>query len=142
VGEILSHEKLSDGRYNLLLQGRARARVLEETSARPFRVARVQLCRPSAPEIDLQEYRERLTNLVRSLPQSPQRTQLQRIIASPLDTSDVADLLAFNFVPDAATKQSLLAEADAVRRIPRLIGVLESIFQTAFRASVGGFSLN
>src|SRR3954453_8232575 len=39
VGRILSHERLPDGKYNLLLQGEARARVVRENnSTTPYRV--------------------------------------------------------------------------------------------------------
>src|SRR5512135_1917533 len=38
VGQILSHEKLPDGKYNFLLQGRNRARVVREHRGKPYRV--------------------------------------------------------------------------------------------------------
>jgi len=42
AGEIVESEDLPDGRYNILLQGRFRYRVLEEAPANPYRTARVQ----------------------------------------------------------------------------------------------------
>ncbi|MEP6994430.1 MAG: LON peptidase substrate-binding domain-containing protein [Acidobacteriota bacterium] len=42
AGEIVESEQLEDGRYNILLQARFRFRVLEESAAGPYRVARVQ----------------------------------------------------------------------------------------------------
>src|SRR4051794_40652170 len=42
VGRILSHERLEDGRYNFLLQGVMRARVVREVRQRPYRVAEVR----------------------------------------------------------------------------------------------------
>src|SRR5207244_3679223 len=45
VGRITREERLADGRYNLLLQGLCRARILEELSSeRLYRIARVELC--------------------------------------------------------------------------------------------------
>ncbi len=41
-GEIIESEELEDGRYNILLEGRFRYRVLEETPSGPYRVARVE----------------------------------------------------------------------------------------------------
>jgi hypothetical protein len=67
---------------------------------------------------------------------------LHRIVASPLSTSDVADLLAFNFVQDVASKQSLLAEKDVTRRISRLIEILQATWQPLLGRSVGGLHLN
>src|SRR4051812_7305444 len=37
VGSILSHEKLSDGRYNFLLQGKVRARIVSEVGEKLYR---------------------------------------------------------------------------------------------------------
>lgn len=41
AGEIVESEQLEDGRYNILLEGRFRYRVVEEAAAGPYRVARV-----------------------------------------------------------------------------------------------------
>jgi len=42
AGEIVESEELEDGRYNILLEGRFRYRILEESPADPYRVARVE----------------------------------------------------------------------------------------------------
>ena len=42
AGEIVESEELEDGRYNILLEGRFRFRILEESPADPYRVARVE----------------------------------------------------------------------------------------------------
>jgi len=42
AGEIVESEELEDGRYNILLEGRFRYRVLDEAPANPYRVARVE----------------------------------------------------------------------------------------------------
>ena len=42
AGEIVDSERLPDGRYNIVLQGRFRYRILAESPADPYRVARVQ----------------------------------------------------------------------------------------------------
>ncbi len=45
VGAIVEEERLADGRYNLVLRGRSRFRVLEERDGGPYRLARVEaLC--------------------------------------------------------------------------------------------------
>src|SRR5262249_4142757 len=67
VGRIISHEKLTDGKYNFLLQGQQRARILSETGghpddATPYRVARLApMEEVPAPEIGLIDQREALT---------------------------------------------------------------------------------
>jgi Lon protease-like protein len=42
AGEIIESEKLDDGRYNILLEGKYRYRILDETASSPYRVARVE----------------------------------------------------------------------------------------------------
>src|SRR3982750_1408486 len=41
AGEIVESERLEDGRYNIVLEGRFRFRVLDEAPPDPYRVARV-----------------------------------------------------------------------------------------------------
>ena len=41
AGEIVESERLEDGRYNIVLEGRFRFRVLDEAPPSPYRVARV-----------------------------------------------------------------------------------------------------
>src|SRR5688500_5811529 len=43
VGSIVSHEKLDDGRYKILLYGLFRARIVEEVQAVPYRRVRVEV---------------------------------------------------------------------------------------------------
>jgi Lon protease-like protein len=42
AGEIVESEDLEDGRYNILLEGRFRYRVLDETRPSPYRLAHVE----------------------------------------------------------------------------------------------------
>lgn len=42
AGQIVESEELPDGRYNILIEGQFRYRVLEEAPANPYRVARVE----------------------------------------------------------------------------------------------------
>src|SRR5437762_11320055 len=50
LGRIFQEQRLADGRYNLLLQGLARARVVAEVpSPRLYRVARLELLADAEP---------------------------------------------------------------------------------------------
>jgi Lon protease-like protein len=42
AGTIVEQERLADGRYNIVLRGRERFRILEEQVGSPYRVARVE----------------------------------------------------------------------------------------------------
>ena len=136
VGTILSHERLPDGKYNFLLQGTCRARIVREIGGRPYRVAQLEPVRQTNDlEIDLEEERQRLVRLFRTaaLGGTPLGRQFRQLLAGAaggalgvaLRTADVADLVAFNYLDDVALKQSLLEEADARSRVRRVVAALE-----------------
>jgi Lon protease-like protein len=128
VGRILASERLVDGKYNLLLQGETRASIVREESTEPFRTATVQpISQIPVLEIDLANQRQRLIEMFCNGPMSTTMTgsQLRKMLASPLSTGEIADLIAFNVLEDAPLKQSLLAELDVRRRVGRLLAALE-----------------
>ena len=113
VGKILNHEKLPDGCFNFLLLGVSRARIVRETQKRPFRVAEVELIAAcTTPEAALADLRLRLTAVFKrgAFGATAIARQFRKILADDIATSDVADLIAFNFLDNIPLKQSLLAE--------------------------------
>jgi Lon protease-like protein len=131
VGTIVSHERLPDGKYNFLLQGHTRARVVRELPGagdRPYLVARLEpIVETHALEIDLQDERQRLARLfrARALGGTPMGRQFRQLLAGTARTGDIADLVAFNYVEGVALKQSLLEEADVRRRAGRVVDAVE-----------------
>ena len=152
VGTILSHEKLADGKYNFLLQGHTRARIVRELPAgKPYRLAHVEpLAEVHCPEADLEDERRRLGRVFgpESLGATPVGRQFRTLIRQGgVGTADLADLVAFNYVDDAWLKQSLLAETDVRRRVRRVVEALEAArpaLQGAHLRGPGnsGYSLN
>jgi Lon protease-like protein len=129
VGTILSFEKLADGKYNFLLQGHSRARVVREFGGRSYRVAELEPVRQTNDlDVDLEAERERLTRIFRaaSVGGTPVGRQFRQLLTGPLRTADVADLIAFNYLDDVALKQSLLEEPDVRRRVRRNIDAIEA----------------
>src|SRR5688500_14742809 len=103
VGTILSHEKLADGKYNFLLQGHTRARVVRELDCDPYRqqyrLAELEPIRETNDlETDLDEERQRLGRIFRpgTLGATPVGRQFRQLLSDCLRTADVADLVAFN----------------------------------------------
>lgn len=129
VGTILSHEKLQDGRYNLLLRGDARARIVREVCCnRPYRMAELQLLAEQRPiELDLEAQRCKLRRIFCCGPIAGTSVgrQFAKLVASPLPTVNLADLIAFNLLEDAKLKQSFLAEPDGLKRVGRVIEAME-----------------
>ncbi len=147
VGRIISDERLPDGKYNFLLQGIQRARIVREHPTQPYRTARLQpLVEPPIMEIDVASERQRLAEIFEGglLAQTSVGRQFRDILSSPLSTPQIADLIAFNLLEDVQLKQSLLADCDVVRRINRVIEALRElrpVLEAAMR-SRRGQSLN
>ena len=130
VGRILSHERLDDGRYNFLLQGQTRASVVREIGDKPYRIAELRpLQEQPVPEQELADQRRRIELLLddAALLATAVGRQFRQLLASPLPTVDLADLIAFRFLDSIVLKQSLLAEADVRRRIARTIDAFEAL---------------
>ena len=130
IGTILTHEKLPDGKYNFLLQGHTRARVVREVGGKPYRLATLEpIEETEVMEIDLEGERLRLAGMFERSPLAtlPTAAQFREIIAGPLPTSDVVDLVAFNLIEDLPLKQSLLAEGDVLARVARTLDALAGL---------------
>lgn len=126
LGKILSEQRLEDGRFNILLQGMCRARVLEEEdSDRLYRVASVDVLTEVEPISLLKERRLR-KQLAKQIPRwfasHPQLIeQLRELAGSDLPLGPLCDILSFALPLDAEVKQRQLQELDVVRRGRRLL---------------------
>ena len=135
VGTILSHERLQDGRYNFLLQGHTRARIVREVGDEPYRQAELEpLTESENSELDLADARRRLTELFErdSYAALPGGGQIRQLLATRVPTGVIADLLAFNVLSDdqVALKQSLLAETRVRSRVATIIDSVEALRPT------------
>ena len=125
VGRIAQEERLPDGRYNLLLTGLARARVLaEEATERLYRTARVELlAEDGVPNgATARELRQRLAARCKGgrrparRPPARQPTVAQR----PADRR-LGDLVSYILPLPLELKQQLLEEAHVTRRLDALL---------------------
>ena len=139
VGTILSHERLGDGRYNFLLQGHARARVVREAPRgdEPYRLAElVRVEEVPGPKAEMAGLRRRLAALferdsyVAAVAGGMQFREMLKDGGVP--TEVVADLLAFGALPveQVGFKQSLLAEGDVGARVDKIVQALEAMQPT------------
>ncbi len=129
VGTIVAQERLADGRYNFMLRGDGRGRIVREVEGgHPYRSAEVEFPdEPTVLEIDLEGDRRRLRSLFAPgtrLAGSPGGGKFAELLASLAPTTAVADLIAFHVLDDVAAKQQLLADTDPRRRVRRLITLL------------------
>jgi Lon protease-like protein len=131
LGKIVADQRLDDGRYNLLLRGVSRARVIRELKQkRLYRTARVELLRPSEIEglPQRQKFRKELARLVNrwltTMGLAPE--QLSKLFQSELPLESLADLMSFALPLEIRFKQELLEELDSQKRIGRLLDYLET----------------
>ena len=131
VGQILSHEKLDDGRYNILLQGLCRARVRQERPEGQYRRAMLQamLSREPPEKTQRQALRQKLRQAIASPPfaRISVARKLQDLMAMDLTLGEVADLVAYAMVQEIQVKQDLLEQLDVAQRVEQLLTEIQTL---------------
>jgi Lon protease-like protein len=131
LGKIVADQRLPDGRYNLLLRGLSRVRILEELdSGRLYRTARVELLTERLPadgEVE-QSLRGRLGEVLPNwfAPQTPLTEQLQKLMKTNLPLGMLSDIFLSALPLDVAFKQQLLETLEVEVRVRELLGHLSS----------------
>lgn len=125
LGSIVSHTELPDGRYNLVLRGRARVRLAELPFVGPYRRARATpLSVPDVhvPEVDrlaLLSMASRFASLVRARDRS-----FDFRLPPSTGAGAAADLAAAQLVLDGAERQAILETLDPRERVSRVTRAL------------------
>ncbi|MCX5658164.1 MAG: LON peptidase substrate-binding domain-containing protein [Planctomycetota bacterium] len=138
VAVIARHQELPDGRWNILLRGICRARIVREMPHDPYRVARL---RPTEDEpemeIDLIEHRRRLEDLLcdADLRRVAAVHSLQPLLRQETSTAAMIDLSIMCLVEDSEQRYAMLAEADAQERAGWLERRLEETRKVVVAAS-------
>ncbi|HYT91928.1 MAG TPA: LON peptidase substrate-binding domain-containing protein [Gemmataceae bacterium] len=140
LGRIVAEQRLDDGRFNILLRGLSRLRILEEIpTGKLYRSARVELLRDcGAPSgKDERRLRRRLsTAVVEWFPsQGAVLEQFRKLLKSELQLGPLADIIAFALPIELAVKQELLEELDVGHRLRRLLKYMDAHPQTAAPAA-------
>jgi uncharacterized protein len=133
LGRVVMDQLLPDGRYNLVLRGLARVRILAEVPTdKMYRLARVEVLCDNVPD-DVEELmglRTALSDLI--LPRvtaGPVRDQLRGLFKGELPLGPLCDVLAFALPLPPEAKQELLEMLGVTDRARQLM--------EAFRAIVG-----
>lgn len=135
VGQIIQHEAMSDGRYNVLLHGMCRARIHEVQEPgedgdedRLFRTASMTAIEPTIDDAEaLDLIRERIRDLMgrpRMDALDASETLREWAEHDEIPTRALLDLFGFVLVRDADRKYGLLAEPDVLRRAESVIAEL------------------
>jgi Lon protease-like protein len=131
LGKIIADQALEDGRYNILLRGLCRVRIMQELPQdRLYRKARVEvLCDRGLPEDETARRTRR--ELVRSATLwldglGLASGHMRKLLRSDLPLGALGDILSFALPLPAEFKQELLAELDVGQRVQRLLAHLKS----------------
>ena len=132
AGLIIWHEELPDGRYNILLQGVCRARLLAELPAEKlYREVQVQLLPDAAYQGPEEErLRQAVFELAGRVPTSFAENLLPVVARS--QGGALADVVAAAVVPEPERRQELLCELDVGTRLE---GVLDDVGELIARLS-------
>jgi len=133
VGYIMRHQRLDDGRINLLLQGTCRAKIREEIPHHPYRQAMLEPIECETPmEIDLVEHRVRIEALLNDplLKELSSIAAVQNWLSREIPTNALIDLATMTACDDFDDRYAMLAECDAQARATWLERWLTATRQT------------
>jgi len=125
LGSVVADQRLEDGRYNLLLRGQCRIRILREIlDSKLYRSAEVELLQ------DIEVPKHQQTALGRQLvgalsawfPKNQAiHVQLKKVLQSGLPLGARVDILTFALPLSAEVKQRQLEELNVLRRVECLL---------------------
>jgi Lon protease-like protein len=130
VGEIVSCERLANGRFDLALRGESRVRLLQERpSDTLYRLVVVERIEDVAPTVDVVPLIDRIRASCRAL---------LGVLGRPLDFLDaafaenqapgtIADRIASGVLPGADVRQELLETPEVDLRLNRLALALDAL---------------
>jgi uncharacterized protein len=130
LGKIVHHERLADGRFNMLLLGCKRVRLDREIAGgKPYRIAEATVLEDEEPGPAAGSRREHLIERFLEVVQAnrPLDPDLTRLLHSDLSLGILSDIIAHALGLPASDKQALLAETRVDRRVDALMGVLPNL---------------
>ncbi len=130
VGEIVSWERLSNGRYNILVRGDARLRIDRELPTDTlYRLVAGTLLADAPPKGDVGASLTRIRGACAALLSALERPAdlLDTALAEGQPSGVVADRIAAAVIPDPALRQALLELLDVDARAARVADAVETL---------------
>jgi Lon protease-like protein len=135
AGLIEAHDRLDDGRYDIVVRGVARVRLLEELpQAKAYREFKAEILEDRLPpggeralEPQLDALRQIVVELSTKLPKESGAPQLAEAIAQMKDASAIVDLVAAAAVSEPDARQRVLEELDVARRLELVLGEVAGV---------------
>jgi len=134
IGQILQHQRLPDGRFNIALQGVCRARIHHELPPAAGQLYRQAILEPIgfelSDETELRVSRERFGRMLADDPLTDLRDAeavLEHLKNPAVPTSAILELMTLSFIADNSVRYKLLAMPDPCKRAVLIQSELESI---------------
>jgi hypothetical protein len=141
IGQIMQHQRLPDGRFNIAIQGVCRARIIHELPPDddvPYRQAMLEpIGLDRIDESQLAPFRNRLSDLLAGGPLTDLKDSaavLEHVANDKIPTSAILELVTLSFITDPETRYRLLAAPDARQRariVERELGSLSTLIKRA-----------
>jgi len=132
IGQILQEERLPDGRFNLLLQGVSRAKIIKEVNnGKLYRTAKVEILH-DVPNSSVENEDRMRTRLVKRMTkwftqQPSAKEQLDRLVNSDLSLGNLCDIFSFALPLSVDMKILLLQLVNVEDRASLLLEVIEQM---------------
>lgn len=131
VGQISSWECLPDGRYQLVLEGVARAWILsEEPTVKPYRIGHLELCPDEETKLTASERLRRQRELLVGFQQLSVGCEFDNVFHNSLDADlplgGLCDVLAHSLPLNPDSAQAILEETDVATRSQLVLSELQA----------------
>lgn len=131
IGEIVDHDLLPDGRFNLLVQGRARVHIQELPFTPPYRQvsARVVESHGDASDADVAALVSAATRFAAHV--RPRDPNFELSFPDDATPADIADACAHHLIMEGQQRQMILETLDIgerVRRAAEALAVQHALF--------------
>ena len=144
LGRVITHHRLDDGRYNLMLLGMRRGRIVAELPpSRSFRQAEIELIDdvyPAAGDDARDAVQVRLAEAFRqTLPlANSDSSALDELLSAEAPLGVLTDLVSFALPLKPALKRQMLAESNVDERALRLLDAMgQPLAEPAAKAARG-----
>jgi Lon protease-like protein len=125
AGIIEAEERYPDGRFDIVVRGLARVRLVEEVKeGKPYREWKARILEdvwpargPAALQGQLEALRQIVLELSQRLPAESGAPQLAEAVAQMKDASAIVDLVAAAAVSDSEARRKVLEELDVAARL-------------------------
>jgi Lon protease-like protein len=125
AGVITHHEQMPDGRYNLVLRGLEKFRVLDEDDSKRYRLAHIQPLLETIHSADREEIRAARERLEALLVPQPTGRGADRRLPPAMGDEDLVNTLAQYMELEPLEKQALREREGLLARCRSLIELLE-----------------